>query len=176
VLGPLLLVVVGVLLLPTENFANLLLTSRQAPAEVARPELFLFSLLATIAAFLIVVSDKLYKEVTDQLGRVFSMALRLFQITTTLLLLWVSIVVFNSTPPTESKYKLARLYTDSNSILTCGLLMLATDNEYVVWGHDIASSRWGLSVWSKTAFRAAVFTSRWKLGEFNDRAYESECD
>jgi hypothetical protein len=173
ILAPPLLMAVALWLLPGAEFANLLSRTGSPPTEIARPEIFVLTVLATTIALLIALSSRLYEETARQLGDTLTYALRLFQAAITMILLWVSVVVFNATPPREPDYQLVKLYDRSNAFLTCGLLVLATDGEYVVWGRGI--SRWETSVWPKAAFRAAVFASRWKLGAFRDDIYGSEC-
>ena len=172
---PPLILLLRVLLLPGEEYANILSKPEPGPIEIARPGSFVLLVVLTMCALIVFISSEMYKEAALQLGRILASALRFLGAAITLVLLWISIVVFNATPPEEPSYRLAKLYDSSNALLICGLLVLATDSEYAVWGRGYPNLHWVTSVWSKAGLHAAIFTSRWKLGAFRDANYESEC-
>ncbi|MER9465377.1 hypothetical protein NKI82_05590 [Mesorhizobium sp. M0482] len=171
--APILLLLAARTLIPSEQLAKLLW--RPSPTETAGPEIFACAVATTLLALSIAAADPLYAKAGETLGWYAAQLLRLLQYFVAAALLWVSIFIFNTTPPTIPDYPIVRLVDADDKLIACGLLVFSSASELVLWREYRARSGENLSIWPRTSFRALRFDGRNTLGDFANAASAAGC-
>lgn len=171
--APILLLLAARTLMPDEQLAKLLW--KPSPTETAGPEIFTSAVAATLLALSIAAADPLYAKAGETFGWYATRLLRLLQCFVTAALLWVSIFIFNTTPPTIPDYPIVRLVDADDRLVACGLLVFSSSSELVLWREYRAHVGESLSIWPRTSYRALHFNGRTTLGDFASAVSAADC-